>query len=1070
MKNRWGLAVLLSFCTGLLPAQNYFEIDRFLDHEKSYQSLFYLNPLKKDKSYQISTIRFQVNNRLIESHLINRSPIDSCLALVKDNEFLFNKIKDPFEKQYFSYNKIVLLESTNEVRAIQELSSRDFADVKLAGNAFLKTGDWLQNQRKFRESIEPLTRALKLFQKDSTRFYFKIFRAHYLLGLSYKNLSDHARAEVEYKSAFTILSTIPEPMSAERSKTLNNLGNIYNETGQYKLAKWNYLQSLDIKEHVLKDSVSSATTYNNLATFYMRFGNFSQAKMCYSKSLKLMRAPKSAQEQMKYNTIISNYSALLREFGEFSTSQQEVMQAMRLSEMLLARDHVSLIRLKLRMIVDAISLDDLPKATSLIGHIKTGLANYPIDDPIYTEYEITLSNYLFKVGQYDSCYKVCANLLKNLAQDRTAIDQLFYTIIKTGNTIEKTHSMREALPYYERAYQMGKTTGQLPKRMQGLNLMASAYLTLNQLDSVEKYTKQLLAMNFVKDSLLQTPVFSYVDTDIAIESFERLAKVAFIRYHHGNKENELGQATNYIQTALHLIKIKRATLQFESDQFEFGDFVEEAFKLATDIYYETFQRLGQPESLESLFEVAELYRTQSLLKNLKQQGIESFAGVTETLKREEEEIQKRERNSIHDLARQFALKDKINVEFYQEQLTELKELEKDKARFLDSLQRNLPDYFQLKYSQTLVNTSQIQQIMSPEGLMIEYAEGEKELYILGITERGKFAIKTSAHETVAKQVALLRNQLRYKLQDELEKTANGLYKILIAPVDSIISRNRRPIKELLIIPEGNLTVLPFELLTDRSKKASRFLIEKYKIYYNYSATLHWQKTTDRVSDLSRGLVGFAPVFGSNQLLPDAYREETIENFQFSELPESKSEVDFIAKLYEQRKFGKSQVFNARADESTFKKLEFSQVSLVHLATHGFAGLQGPRSSGVAFGRGATLAEDNILFSEEVYAMHIPVELITLSACETGLGRYQSGEGLVGLTRAFFYAGTRAVLVSMWKVQDASTAELMKSFYQSYLNKSHTKSDALRIAKLNMIRSEKYKHPFYWSAFVLLGAN
>lgn len=1070
MKNNWCLVLVLSFYSGLVSAQNFTEIERFLDQEKSFQSLFYLNQLKKQKNYLDPAFQFQVNNRLIESHVINRSPIDSVLAIVRVNDSLFPAIKDPFERQYFSYNKSVLLSATNQTKAIEEFSSGEFADTKLAGNASLKVGDWLQNERKFTESLAPLSSALKLFQKDSTRYYYKIFRAHYLLGFSFKNLSNHTRAEQEYQSALRVLVSIPEPMASERSRTFNNLGNIYNETGQYRLAKLNYLQSLDIKEHVLKDSVSSATTYNNLATFYMRFGNFSQAKVCYAKALKLMPVPKSPQEQINRNTLISNYSALLREFGEFTTSQQEVLQATLRSGKLLSSDHISIIRLQLRIIEDAISLDDLTKATSAMDNVQTALGKYPADDPIWIEYQLTLTNYLFKVEQYDSCYKVCTSLLKTLSKDNTANDQLFYTVVKMGNSLEKMQSMKQALPYYERAYHIGKTNGQLPKRLQGLNLIAGAYLSLNELDSVEKYTKHLVSINSVRDSLLLIPTFNYVDVNIAIESFERLAKVSFLRYQAGNKGVDLNLAVDNIQVALQLIKIKRATLQFESDQFEFSDFVEEAFRLAIDIYYETWHQTAQLEALESMFEVTELNRTQSLLKNLKQQGVKSFAGVTEAINRKEEAIRIRERNALHDLAFQLTLKDDINPEFYQEQVIELRELEKDKTRFFDSLQRNLPDYFQLKYSQTLVSTSQVQQIIPPGSILIEYAAGQKDFYIVGITGQKKFAVKCPENAYVDKQVALLRNQLRYKLEDELTQTTSTLYKILIAPIDSVIEHHRWPVKELLIIPEGTLTVLPFELLCDKSTGSSPFLIERYRIYYNYSATLHWQKTTDRVSDLSKGLVGFAPVFGSDQSVSVAYREETVENFQFNELPESKSELDFIAKLYEQRKLGKSQVFNIGADEATFKKVDFGQASLVHLATHGFAGLQGPRNSGVAFGRGPTREEDNILFSEEVYALHMPVELITLSACETGLGKYQAGEGLVGLTRSFFYAGTRAVLVSMWKVQDASTAELMKNFYQAYLSKGRTKSEALRIAKLNMIRSEKYKHPFYWSPFVLVGAN
>jgi CHAT domain-containing protein len=141
---------------------------------------------------------------------------------------------------------------------------------------------------------------------------------------------------------------------------------------------------------------------------------------------------------------------------------------------------------------------------------------------------------------------------------------------------------------------------------------------------------------------------------------------------------------------------------------------------------------------------------------------------------------------------------------------------------------------------------------------------------------------------------------------------------------------------------------------------------------------------------------------------------------------------------------------------------------IHLATHGFANPSSASRSGVAFHYDSQQKDDGLLMTEEVYGLSIPSELAVLSACETGLGQYRNGEGVIGLTRAFFYAGVKSVVVSLWKVDDKSTAELMETFYRERIDREQGKARSLREAKLSLIQGGL--HPYYWSPFILIGAN
>ncbi|MDQ4141858.1 MAG: CHAT domain-containing protein, partial [Bacteroidota bacterium] len=157
----------------------------------------------------------------------------------------------------------------------------------------------------------------------------------------------------------------------------------------------------------------------------------------------------------------------------------------------------------------------------------------------------------------------------------------------------------------------------------------------------------------------------------------------------------------------------------------------------------------------------------------------------------------------------------------------------------------------------------------------------------------------------------------------------------------------------------------------------------------------------------------------------------------------------------------------QAREDQFKKEEVSSYNYIHLATHGFVNEKYPELSGLLFSQESSNREDGILYTGEIYNLRLKAELVTLSACETGLGKLAQGEGVIGLTRALLYAGAKNILVSLWKVYDGSTADLMEYFYRELLS-GKDKATALQLAKRKMIRKSKYNQPYYWAPFILIG--
>ncbi|RDC65534.1 hypothetical protein AHMF7616_04164 [Adhaeribacter pallidiroseus] len=201
--------------------------------------------------------------------------------------------------------------------------------------------------------------------------------------------------------------------------------------------------------------------------------------------------------------------------------------------------------------------------------------------------------------------------------------------------------------------------------------------------------------------------------------------------------------------------------------------------------------------------------------------------------------------------------------------------------------------------------------------------------------------------------------------------------------------------------------------------------------------------------------------------PEVSRGWLLNGQYVSPLLASKREVETIAQLFRQRQNAAKVYLYDQAREEQLKAGDITHYNYLHLATHGFVNESYPELSGLILAQDSTSKEDGILYMGEIYNLRLNADLVTLSACETGLGKLANGEGVIGLTRALMYAGARNIVVSFWKVPDNSTADLMEDFYTALIS-GEDKAQALQTAKRKMARADKYKHPFYWAPFVLVG--
>ena len=187
-------------------------------------------------------------------------------------------------------------------------------------------------------------------------------------------------------------------------------------------------------------------------------------------------------------------------------------------------------------------------------------------------------------------------------------------------------------------------------------------------------------------------------------------------------------------------------------------------------------------------------------------------------------------------------------------------------------------------------------------------------------------------------------------------------------------------------------------------------------------------------------------------------------FSFSPLPHSENEIRNISKYFDTSKC--DIYLHDQANEHNFKKVAQGEYRIIHFACHGFVDEMLPLRSALVLSMMDNEIEDGFLQAREIYNLRLGSDMVVLSACQTGRGRIESGEGILGLQRVFFFAGARSVVSTLWEIGDKPTAQFMEYFY-ARLAQGHGKAQSLRLAKMEMLNS-RYAHPFFWAGFVLSG--
>ncbi len=474
------------------------------------------------------------------------------------------------------------------------------------------------------------------------------------------------------------------------------------------------------------------------------------------------------------------------------------------------------------------------------------------------------------------------------------------------------------------------------------------------------------------------------------------------------------------------------------------------------------------------FHVLERGRARAFLRQLAERDLLLAANLPAELARRKTQLNQELESVQGALARLTPAQDAAEVEHL---LNRMRETQDRQRELTVQIRRSSPRLASLQYPEPL-DLAGARRILDAGTVLLSYAVGEEESYLFVVQPSGLagaglavFRLPIGA-KPLREAIASLNNLLQDAYSDPaaLAAQARRLYALLIGPAEPQIAAAKR----LLVLPDGPLHTLPFAALI----RKDRYLVEWKPVHFVLSATVYAElkKARRPPADPAPGqVVAFGdPVYPPLSKDRDAAPAATLEiltavrrGLSLKPIPATRREVEAIASLYPQAET----YLGGEATEERVKSLG-SEARLVHFACHGLLDERVPLNSALALAipEHPAPGQDNGLLQawEILESVRLDADLVTLSACDTALGKEMGGEGLVGLTRAFQFAGARSVLASLWSISDVSTANFMKRFY-GYLHGGKTKDEALRAAQIDQIRGRSgSRHPFHWAAFELFG--
>jgi len=641
-----------------------------------------------------------------------------------------------------------------------------------------------------------------------------------------------------------------------------------------------------------------------------------------------------------------------------------------------------------------------------------------------------------------------------------------------GRTYEALNEHEKALTNYQWALQQFRRVSSPMEAARTTALIGQLYQRQgNFKQSREQYQKSLIAFRKLGDRLNESATL-YALGVLALQ------------------QNNFTPAEDYLRRSIEATENIRRVSTSSDLMAAFSATVHERYQTYADCLMRQREKAPGQRLEVRAFETSELARGRALAELLRATqtvpGIDRGLGEQEKLIRQS--LKTKEDYKITLLGTQYKKPELDSLQH------EIERLETDLKAITESIRRRYPAYDQMTQP-TAWDLEQIQQqlLSDDQTVLLEYSLGAEKSYVWAVTRTGIASYELPPEAEIA---AATRNvyELLKDAPDRKRTTAanDAIQKLAAMILDPVVAELKLR-KRIIVVADGVLNYIPFQILPAPFLN-SQPLVANFEIVNAPSASIlgQLQQEAARRQPPARVLAAFGdPVFASNyhQFKSAGNEAQLASARQLGDWPSALRDIDPGADSADLSKiqplfYARKELANLRdvagnqtlvamgfdASREGLENADLTGYAIVHFATHGILNSKRPENSGLLL---STMGPDGksrngFLRLSDVYQLHIPVNLVVLSACRTGLGKDVRGEGLIGLTRGFMYAGASSVVASLWKVDDEATAELMKLFYTNMLQGGMKPTAALRAAQNTIRQNPNWNSPYYWAAFTLQG--
>ncbi len=954
------------------------------------------------------------------------------------------------------------------------------------GNVYYAKGDYDQAANFYQKALEI---RLKTFDQE----HVEVANSFNNLGNVYYEKGDYDRAIQLYQKALDIRLKILGSEHIEVAKSFGNLGNVYRRNGDYDRAIEFYQKALKILSKALGgEHIDVAVSFENLGLVYLEKGDYDRAGELFQKTLKI-KIKQLGTEHPRIARTFENIGLVCESKGDYDRAIEFYQMALKIRLKAFGLGHPAVAKSFGNLGLVYYSKGDYDQADEFLQKaLEIQLATLGTEHQEVAASFSNLGLICAQKGDFNKAYKYQQKALEiRLKTLDSRHPDVAVSYCNVGDVFLGNGDYGQANEYHQRGLEIRlKAFGlEHPDVAAVFNSLGATYKYLGDFDKAEFYIQKALhALRYTGPNSFQ----QIKSIPVLLETLT--AKGSFYKSYYTaiRDQKHLHTAHQSFFEALVAINYQRETLENPSSKSTLSKQSAGVYEGGIATNYLLHQGTDSLQYLHEAFQYAEQSKALSLYESMKNTDALHLAGIPDSLLQKE-----------YDLRVDIAFYEKRRQEFYSEGKEEtdstvlsvsskLFDQHRSYEALIDTFEIRYPDYYRLKYDFRTEDVPSVQRdLLQPDQALLEYYVGDRSVFIFLVKKDDYRVFEVKKDFPLEDWVLQLRHgiygyrmdSIRYDPQTalaakEYTEAAWLLYDKLLAPVDSLL-----PLR-VVIVPDGVLGYVPFEaLLREKPALPHRFHTHAYfclqhDLSYCYSATLLREMVQKQhKKEPKDSLVAFAPFYQDsyrhledllrnvilNTSAPDANSVSEANRKDLKPLPKSGEEVFAVSKIW-----GGSYLINADATELKFNQMA-ADYRILHLATHGQADSRAGDYSYLAFAQVPDSIENEQLYVREIYNLSLNADLVTLSACETGIGELQRGEGIISLARAFSYAGAKSIVTTLWTVEDEKTKDLMIAFYLN-LKKGMTKDAALAQARRNFLKGQKGPNasPYYWAGFVAIG--